>query len=87
VKRLLLLLPLVAACASDKYVHIEMLNGSRSLYAKRAEAERVDSQGMIDVENVLTGKRVTIKRSDCIIRSASRGEVTRARGNNFVYDQ
>ena len=85
-KRLLLILPFVAACSSDKYVHVETLNG-RSFYAKRAETEKVDVNGMINVENVLTGKRVSVKRSDCVIRSASRGEVTRARGNSFVYGQ
>lgn len=84
-RRLCVLLPLLAACSSDKYVHIEA-NG-RSFYAKRAETEHVDALGMIDVENVLTRKRVTLKLSDCLIRSASRGEVTRAKGNYVVYDK
>jgi len=85
-KRLCALLCLLAACSSDKYVHIETMDG-RSFYTKRVETEHVDSQGMIDVENVLTGKRVTLKRSSCIIRQASSAEVTRARGNHIVYGQ
>lgn len=84
-KRLCFLLVLAAACASDKYVHVEMSDG-RSFYAERAEAERVRKDGMIDVKNVLTGKRLVVKRADCVIRSASRSEVTRAKGNYFVYD-
>lgn len=81
-----LLLVLLAACASDKYVHIDASDG-RSLYAKRVEADKVDSEGYIHVTNVLTGKTVAIKRANCVIRSASKGEVTRARGNTFVYGE
>ena len=84
-KRLSLCFVLAAACSSDKYVHIEM-NDGRSLYARRAEAEKVDADGMIEVENVITKKRVTLKRANCVIRSASGSEVTRAKGNYFVYD-
>ncbi len=82
---ILLVLVLVAACSSDKYVHVETSNG-RSFYAKRAEVEHVDAEGRITVENVLTGKRVTLKRTDCVVRSASRAEVTRAKGNYVVYE-
>lgn len=85
-KRLRVLLALFAGCSSDKYVHVEATNG-RSFYAKRVEVDHVDSEGMIDVENVLTGKRVTLKRADCVVRSASRGEVTRAKGNYIVYEK
>jgi len=85
-KRRCLPLVLLAGCSSDKYVHVETDTG-RSFYAERAEVERVDAQGMIDVENVLTGKRVRLKRADCLIRSASRGEVTRAKGNYVVYER
>ncbi len=84
-KRLSILLVLLAGCSSDKYVHVEANNG-RSFYAKRAEVEHVDADGRITVENVLTGKRVTLKRADCVVRSASRGEVTRAKGNYVVYE-
>jgi len=80
-----LLLVLMAAC-SGKYVHIDCSDG-RSLYAKSAEAEKVDSEGYIHVKNVLTGNVVKIKRANCIIRAASNGEVTRARGNAFVYGE
>jgi len=75
-----------AACASDKYVHIEAGNG-QSLYARREEAERVDAEGMIHVKNAVTGKPVTLKRSDCAIRSASKGEVNHARGQDFLYSK
>ncbi len=85
-KRLCILLTILAGCSSDKYVYVETSDG-RSLYAKRTEAERIDSDGMIDVENVLSGKRMKLKRADCIIRSASRGEVTRAKGNYYVYEK
>lgn len=85
-RRLCLLLPLLVACSSDKYVHITATDG-RSFYAKREDTEKADKYGMINVENVLTGKRVMLRLSDCMIRSASRAEVTRARGNNFVYDK
>ncbi|MCK6461906.1 MAG: hypothetical protein L6Q95_18655 [Planctomycetes bacterium] len=81
-----LLLVLAAACASDKYVHIEAGSG-QSLYAKREEAERVDANGMIHVKNVVTGKTVSLKRDDCAIRSASKGEVNHARGQDFLYDR
>jgi hypothetical protein len=84
--RLSVLAVLLAGCSSDKYVHIQTSDG-RSFYAKRAEADRVDAEGMIDVENVLTKKRVTLKLSDCVIRSASRGEVTRAKGYYIVYEK
>ena len=84
-KRLSILLALAAACASDKYVHVEMSDG-RSFYAERDEADRVDKDGRINVTNVLTGKRLSVKRADCVIRSASGSEVTRAKGNFFVYD-
>ena len=84
-KRPCILLALLAACSSDKYVHVEASNG-RSLYARREEVDRVDAEGKITVENVLTGKRVTLKRSDCVVRSASRSEVTRAKGNYVVYE-
>jgi len=84
--RLCALLILLAGCASDKYVQITTDDG-RSFYAKRAEAEHVDADGMIDVQNVLTGKRMKVKRDDCIMRSASRGEVTRAKGNYYVYEK
>jgi hypothetical protein len=67
-------------------VHIEASNGT-SLYAEREEAEQVDAQGMIHVENAVTGKQVSLKRADCVIRSASRGEVNRARGQSFLYDK
>lgn len=85
-KRLGFACALLAACSSDKYVHVETSNG-RSFYAKRTEVEHVDAQGKIDVENVLTGKRVTLKRMDCVVRDASRAEVTRARGNYVVYEK
>jgi hypothetical protein len=85
-KRASALVLLLAACASDKYVHVQAGDG-RSLYARREEVEKVDAKGMIDVENVLTGKRVSLRRADCVIRGASRSEVTRARGNHFVYEQ
>ncbi len=85
-KRLCILVAILAGCSSDKYVHVEASDG-RSLYAKRAEAEHVDKDGMIDVENVLSGKRVRLKRADCVIRSASRAEVTRAKGNYYVYEK
>jgi hypothetical protein len=85
-KHLAWTLLLFAACSSDKYVHIKTSDG-RSLYAEREEAERVDKSGMIDVLNVLTKKRVTLKRADCVIRSATKGEVTRARGNYYVYEK
>lgn len=84
-KRPCVLLALLAACSSDKYVHVEANNG-KSFYAKREEVERVDAEGKITVENVLTGKRVTLKRADCVVRNASRGEVTRAKGNYVVYE-
>jgi hypothetical protein len=79
-----LLLLVAAACASDKYVHIEASNGA-SIYAKREDAERVDGNGMIHVKNAVTGKPVTLKRSDCVIRSASKGEVNHARSQDFLY--
>ena len=85
-KRCLPLVLCVAACASDKYVHIEASNGT-SLYAKREEAERVDAEGRIHVKNAVTGKPVTLKRADCVIRSASKGEVNHARGQDFLYDR
>lgn len=85
-RRLVFACALLAACSSDKYVHVETNNG-RSFYAKRAEVEHVDAQGMIDVENLLTRKRVTLKRADCVVRDATGAEVTRARGNYFVYEQ
>ena len=77
---------LLAACSSDKYVHIATDDG-RELYAKRTEAEHVDEKGMIDVENVITKKRVALKRANCVIRNASSGEVTRAKGNYYVYEK
>jgi hypothetical protein len=83
-KRLFLLAAVVAGCGSS-YVQIERSNG-KPIYARSDEAERVDAQGMIEVENVLTGKRVRLKRSDCIIREASRSEVSRARGQHFLYE-
>jgi hypothetical protein len=81
-----ILLVIAAACASDKYVHIEASNG-RSLYAKREEAERVDAAGMIHVRDAVTGKTFSLKRADCAIRSASRGEVNHARGQDFLYSK
>ncbi|HEX5135631.1 MAG TPA: hypothetical protein VFY93_01540 [Planctomycetota bacterium] len=79
------LLVLLAAC-SGKYVRIDASDG-RSLYAKKADADKVDPEGYIHVTNAVTGKPAAIKRSDCVIRSASNAEVTRARGNSFVYDK
>jgi hypothetical protein len=76
----------LAACSSDKYVQVSTSDG-RQFYARKADVERVDSRGMIDVENVLTGKRVSVRRDDCIVREASSSEVTRAKGNRFVYDK
>jgi hypothetical protein len=84
-KRLLPIL-LLAACSSDKYVHIATDDG-RELYARRTEAERVDENGMIDVENVITKKRVSLKRANCVIRNAKGSEVTRAKGNFYVYEK
>jgi hypothetical protein len=81
-----LLLVVAAACASDKYVHIEAGNG-RSLYARREEAEKVDAGGMIHVKDAVTGKTVSLKRADCAIRSASKGEVNHARGQDFLYSK
>jgi len=86
-----LLLLALAGCRStggedSKYVQIQTSYG-RSVYARRSEAEKVDANGNISVEDVVTGKRVTLKRDNCAIRSASRSEVTRAKGNHFVYDQ
>jgi hypothetical protein len=81
-----LLLVLAAACSSDKYVHIEAGNG-RSLYARREEADKVDAKGMINVEDAVTGKTVTLKRADCVIRSASKGEVNHARGQDYLYSK
>jgi len=87
-----LLLPLtLLGCKSSgsgedsKYVQIQTSYG-RSIYARRSETEKVDASGNITVEDVVTGKRVTLKRDDCAIRAASRSEVTRAKGNRFVYD-
>jgi hypothetical protein len=85
-RRVYLLLPLLAACASDKYVHVEVSDG-RSFYAKRAEMDKVDKYGMVNVENVITGKRLMVNASNCIVRSASRAEVARAQGNSFVYEK
>jgi hypothetical protein len=62
------------------------MSDGRSFYAERTETDRVDKNGMMSVTNVLTGKRLAVKRADCVIRSASRSEVTRAKGNYFVYD-
>lgn len=81
-----LLLALAAACASDKYVHIEASSG-RSLYAKREEAEKVDADGMIHVKDAVTGKTVSLRRDDCAIRSATKGEVNHARSQDFLYDR
>lgn len=86
-RRAFALLALLAACgSSDKYVRVDVSDG-RAFYARRAETEKVDSYGMIEFENVLTGKRVSVKFADCVIRSASRGEVTRARSNSFLYEK
>jgi len=89
---LLVLALAVTGCKSSgsgddsKYVQIQTTYG-RSLYARRSEAEAVDANGKITVEDAVTGKRVTLKRADCAIRGVSRAEVTRARGNRFLYEQ
>jgi hypothetical protein len=89
---LLLLVAALGACKSgggsddSKYVCIQC--GSRGpVYARREETEKVDELGMIEVENLLTKRRVRLKSADCIIRGVSRSEVLRAQGNHFVYDQ
>lgn len=84
------LLVLLAACKSfdpDTSTYVEIRDDvDRRFIAKRKETDEVDAYGRIRFKDVLTGKRYTLRRSNCVIRGVSKGYVADQRSQHFYYE-
>jgi len=87
---LLALAMIVAACKSfdpdtSKYVEVRDDVGRR-FFTKRKEMDDVNRLGQVTFKDLLTGKEITVKRSNCTIRGVRGSTVTNERARHFYYD-
>ena len=81
---------IVAACKSfdpetSKYVEVRDDVGQR-YFTKRKEMDNIDRIGRVTFKDLLSGKEITIKRSNCTIRGVRSSTVTNERAKDFYYD-
>ncbi len=81
---------IVTACKSfdpetSKYVEVRDDVGRR-YYTKRKEMDNVNRIGQVIFNDLLSGKEITLNRSNCTIRGVRKSTVTNERAKNFYYD-